>query len=362
MPKVTRTTTSPAAPPPPATLGRGATGQAVRELQQLLRDHGQAITVDGQFGPQTDAAVRAFQRSQGLTPDGLAGPKTLAALRGTSTTTTTPLFPDGMDTPTTQPGTVSHSTPITGLPERPADAMTGSEFMARTAGMNRTQREAAILSELQKGNLPDFLRQWKEVEVSTVGPDGKKHTGTVRVMPDYLAIGSNEDFVRIPMNPLTAQRLADQYGCSLPTTKLVDEIWKQAETRLTPSPMKAGPQMMSNDYYLRHQQTVERQRAGQPLGALTAGHKKDIVVSNRLAAHPTQVAIYGWHQANGKPIQPLSTVHENTYADYSHGARMVAATMVVDSVERPLEDVLRDPVLCKLLSNEGPIRDPRQPV
>jgi hypothetical protein len=95
-------------------------------------------------------------------------------------------------------------------------------------------------------------------------------------MPDYLAIGSDDDFVRIPVNPLTAQRIADQYGCSLPTTRIVDEVWKQAEVKLTPSPMKPGAQMMSNDYFLRHQQTVERQRAaaGGELGALTAGTRR----------------------------------------------------------------------------------------
>jgi len=41
---------------------------------------------------------------------------------------------------------------------------------------------------------------------------------------------------------------------------------------------------------------------------------------------------------------------------------MVAATMVVDGVERPIEEILRDPVLCKLVSNEGPIREARVPV
>jgi hypothetical protein len=54
-------------------------------------------------------------------------------------------------------------------------------------------------------------------------------------------------------------------------------------------------------------------------------------------------------------------VHENTYADYSHGVRLVDSTMVVDGVERPIAEVLRDPVLCKLVSGEGVIRDPRVP-
>ncbi|HEY3447762.1 MAG TPA: peptidoglycan-binding domain-containing protein [Myxococcales bacterium] len=344
-------------------LRRGMSGDSVRDLQQLLKDSGQSLAVDGVFGPQTEAAVRAFQLGHKLAVDGLVGPQTLGSLRGETPPAQNPFATDRMDEPRPQtpPTSTSTSTPIAGMPARAAGAETGSQFIARTAGMSRTQREQAILAELQKGNIPDFLRQWKEVEVQTTGPDGTVHTGKVRVMPDYLAIGSDDDFVRIPMNPLTAQRVADQYGCSLPTTKIVDDVWKQADVKLKPSPMTAGPQMMSNDYFLRHQQTVERQLAGQEPGALTAGHKKDVVISNRLAAHPDRVAIYGWQQANGKNIQPLSTAHENTYADYSHGIRMVDSTMVVDGVERPLEEILRDPVLCKLVSSEGVIRDPRVP-
>jgi hypothetical protein len=65
-----------AAPSGSPTIGRGATGPAVREAQQLLR-----IPVDGDFGPGTEKAVRAFQAARGLTVDGVIGPRTWAALR-----------------------------------------------------------------------------------------------------------------------------------------------------------------------------------------------------------------------------------------------------------------------------------------
>ncbi|MCW5868310.1 MAG: hypothetical protein KIS61_13705, partial [Candidatus Eremiobacteraeota bacterium] len=215
-----------------------------------------------------------------------------------------------------------------------------------------------ILQEIQKGNVPDFARQMREIQVSNNG-----HTGTLRVMPDYLAIGSNDDFVRIPMDAQTAQKIADQTGTSLPTTKMVDDIYQQADTKLTPQPLPAGAQMMSNDYYQRHNDLVETQmaRRGAEHGRLTAGHQKDLVISNRLTQHPDRVAIYGWHQQNGKPIQGLSTVHESSYADYSHGVRLVGGTMIVDGQERPVSEVLRDPALAGLISNEGVIRDPRVP-
>lgn len=63
-------------------LERGASGAAVTELQQLLKAAGlYGKSVGGQFGPGTEAAVKAFQRNNGLTVDGWAGPQTMAKLR-----------------------------------------------------------------------------------------------------------------------------------------------------------------------------------------------------------------------------------------------------------------------------------------
>ena len=61
-------------------LVQGATGAAVKLLQQRLNVHGYRVAVDGVFGPVTEQAVRAFQRSHGLVTDGVVGPRTWAAL------------------------------------------------------------------------------------------------------------------------------------------------------------------------------------------------------------------------------------------------------------------------------------------
>jgi peptidoglycan hydrolase-like protein with peptidoglycan-binding domain len=56
-------------------IARGASGPSVSLIQGLV-----GATVDGRFGPQTAAAVRAFQRGHGLVADGVVGPLTWAAL------------------------------------------------------------------------------------------------------------------------------------------------------------------------------------------------------------------------------------------------------------------------------------------
>jgi murein L,D-transpeptidase YcbB/YkuD len=59
---------------------KGDQQHPVQTLQHLLRARGQNLTVDGIFGPRTDAAVRAFQQQKGLAVDGIVGPNTWGAL------------------------------------------------------------------------------------------------------------------------------------------------------------------------------------------------------------------------------------------------------------------------------------------
>ena len=59
------------------TLRRGARGELVREIQVKV-----GASVDGIFGPATEAAVRQFQRDNGLVDDGIVGPRTWAAILG----------------------------------------------------------------------------------------------------------------------------------------------------------------------------------------------------------------------------------------------------------------------------------------
>ena len=86
---------------------------------------------------------------------------------------------------------------------------------------------------------------------------------------------------------------------------------------------------------------------------LTAGHQKDIVLTTRLAEKEGRVAIYGWHQADGTPIQSLSCKHSCRYADYSHGVRLVAEDVTLDGAPRRLSELLQDPALAALVSAEG---------
>jgi Domain of unknown function (DUF4157)/Putative peptidoglycan binding domain len=67
------------------TLQLFSQGEPVRRLQALLNQiSGAGLSLDGDFGPLTQSAVRAFQAGAGLTPDGIVGPKTWSQLLSVS--------------------------------------------------------------------------------------------------------------------------------------------------------------------------------------------------------------------------------------------------------------------------------------
>jgi len=58
----------------------GDRGADVTALQTALAGRGYSVTVDGAFGPGTEAVVKQFQQGQGLSADGVVGGLTWSAL------------------------------------------------------------------------------------------------------------------------------------------------------------------------------------------------------------------------------------------------------------------------------------------
>jgi len=239
-----------------------------------------------------------------------------------------------------------------GIPPRRDQAMTGSQFADSVSSADRPQREHAILDQLLEGNLPRFLRRLVPIKLNHESVDA-----TIFVMPEYLAIGDDHDFLRIPMNLHTAAAIADRFNFVLPTKKMVDAIYDQSHCRFVPQPLPPGDRMTSTSYYRAHNDMIDKQSQARGFtpGALMAGHKKDVVLTNRLRSKRDRIAIYGWHRAVGDPIQPLSTVHGAGYADYSHGIRLVSKTVLIDGRPRPLSAILENASLATVLSDEGAI-------
>lgn len=254
------------------------------------------------------------------------------------------------------------------FPSRPVDAMGGSEFLQNVTQTDNASRDSIFVQELLRGNIPEFLKRMVPITI-----EDKGNTLVYRVTPDYLCLGSNEDYVRVPLGAPAAQQIADAFGCTLPTAKMSNQIWKEAKAQLEPKPMSGrtstisgktyNPQqflqkkMTDTDSFAEHNRIIQEQLGGHKLGDLVAGHKKDVVLSNQLASRPDRVAIHGLHNTKGQAIQGGSWGHEITYRDYSHGIRLVDRNATLNG--KPVDlvtDVMKNPTFAYLVSDEGALQ------
>jgi hypothetical protein len=254
--------------------------------------------------------------------------------------------------------------PTLGLPERAADAPTGSEFLQATDHLSQEEREHAIYDEIMRGNVPSFLRQLRPVTLATLRSPNhgeadamkpRPNEATICVMPDYLAIGSDAEFVRMPMNLFTANRIALALGFVLPTTKVVDAIHQQAAARVKPHTLRPSSDMTRNATYLRHNEMIDADFGAYPRGAIVSGHKKDVVVATKRRSRPGSIGLYGWLQHDGIPIQRLSDAHDASYVDYAQGVRLVGRTIrLANGTTIPYVVAIRHRETAALLTDEGP--------
>jgi hypothetical protein len=235
-------------------------------------------------------------------------------------------------------------------PQR-TSSLTGNEFYHQAFAMKWQARDSFAVKEVLAGNLPSFLKKFVAIHTSIIdSTTGKTIKATYYVSPDYLSIGSDDDWARINITPLAAQMIADSFHCFLPTRKMVDDIYNAAKLKLEPVPMYAFRDSTPTMWH--HHLIVEGQRRGRK--GLIAGIQKDVVISGKISRDPKtdRVAIYGWHKLDGKPIQPLYTGHIFWWVDYSQCIRLVYRQIKVNSKWMDYVDVLKDPMLQKLLCDE----------
>lgn len=262
--------------------------------------------------------------------------------------------------------TLSVSAQTLNLPPRSSSALTGSQFVATisSASLSLAARENMIYAEISNGNVPDFYRNLVPV-TSTAVISGVSQSVTYYVLPDYLAVGCDTNYFLCPMSPMLATDIADLTLCTLPTRKMVNDIWSAATVKLSPSTIPPGPGMTTVPVFDQHNTTVKAQRdavAGTyPLGNLVSGDKKDVVISNLIYSTPNRVVIYGWHYTSGTAIQPLSNVHADTYMDYSHGIRLIQNAVMYNGSPTTIKNILQSSTLNPLLSDEGVMANPQYP-
>lgn len=243
-----------------------------------------------------------------------------------------------------------------------------TSFITKVGSTTGTSREKLIIEAILKDkNYPSFLSRDKYLPLEIL--EGQTII-TLFVCPDYVSVGDNNNFLRTPMYPTTAQTIANHFGCLLPTKRIVDKIYAAGTIVVEPvtyAPKKSDPHTpgrTATAAYIITNNAINLSIKGlRPAGydlekELVVGHKKDIVLTNQLLTKPSNVAIYGWHQKSkrGVPIQGLNAVdHSNSYVDYSHGVRMISRECLVNGAPTPLEEAYKHPLYGPMLTGDKPL-------
>ena len=255
------------------------------------------------------------------------------------------------------------SMPVPALADKPTATLAGSDFMRRADTTAFWTLEDLIVETVTAGQVPDALRHFRKITFTTPVVDSveilrKKHKVEMWVLPDYVAIGTNDDYVRMPMGPYAAQRIADSLDCTLPTPFLVDRIAEASEGHVDIFPFRPLGNRNSQPIVFQDSNNAinaQFKAYGYEFGQFISGLKKDIVLTYKimtLTEYERNVAIYGWHHPDGRAQQPLFVRHGNFYVDYSHGVRLIYNKVKIDGVEYNIREILQSPELYRLLSDE----------
>jgi len=238
----------------------------------------------------------------------------------------------------------------------------------------------AVIERIQKGQ---YEVLWSQITSSYNG-----HQGTFRVFGDALKI----DGVRIAGSAELQQTLADMLGCLLLTPKMLDLMFLQTATFLTPTALTQtlhDVQIMSTKTrMIYHSQLVDKKlaAAGNPAGVIVNVGKMWVLDNRLLDPHKVKPAAenYGWYffgpdvyGGNSEPnasmfIDPKTHApyrvaqgpgwaHDIKHVDYSQVCCLASRNCFVDGKPMDLAAVLQDPELAGLVSHQGPLKLLRQP-
>jgi hypothetical protein len=266
--------------------------------------------------------------------------------------------------------------------------MKGSEFLKLVWDMSDPKRDALALSTMLAGNTPEFMEHLQTCRTSAV-IDGGDYELTYLTPPDYLSIGTNEDFVRWPLIQPSLQSFCDArmlVSASdptdrtskfyIPSKKIVKNTWQSTSFKIDPqalsrpcektekNPLGICHPGLATSVIAKENERVNEAlaKAGVIFGANYSAFtrtKKAYITRPNLDGK--NMAFGGWFWPNGSQIQPWDwSFHEAGYEDYSHGCDLVYWQVSVNGVPFSFDEVCLHPKLHVLVSDDGPF-NPRFP-
>jgi hypothetical protein len=283
--------------------------------------------------------------------------------------------------------------------------MKGSEFAKQVWNVADPQRSVLALQAMLAGNMPSFLFRDRIEVVTEAVIDGLYYRGVYGTLPNYLAVGEDDDWTLWPLTIIDLQRFCDAQTLTdadgkkvtkffIPPAKLIYRNWLVSACKVLPQTIYPGhyvgpgtEAIVAEDRMIKDAMRAK----GCPIEAFIRAKKAYNSAPNvhatggpvgngylhfsgwyypggnglllaaapewGLAAHPNADggsyghAIQGHDETGG---------HEASFADYSHGCDLVYWDMTVNGRQYAFDEVCMHPKLWVLVSDQGPF-NPRWP-
>ena len=274
--------------------------------------------------------------------------------------------------------------------------MTGSEFLAQMKDVRIPMLSKLGLAEMLKGNMPPFLDQRIACHTEAV-IDGGYYKLTYYVKPNYLAIGTDADFILWPLSIIDLQNFCDAFVMTaasdptdksskyfIPPKKIVFNNWLASTCKIPPQALGASDQMTWPVKIGEEQARINAAmiKAGCQITDFSRAKKAYISAPNMAnTGGPTKEGVLhftGWYgtqqiipnerkvgEWNGQTVYGVqggddTGGHEASYADYSHGCDVVYYDCDVNGMAFEFDQICTHPKLHVLVSDQGPF-NPRFP-
>jgi len=201
----------------------------------------------------------------------------------------------------------------------------------------------------------------------------------ISVCPLFM-IGTEADPIPVMVSATSQQLLADHLNCLLPTTKVLDEMFVQADVKISAitHPDWVADKTMGLPHRLVEQVDYLVKAGATQYGVFSFGGWKSWCLSKQLDYHQMrqggpEAVNHGLYLTKGYQGAPRTRnglfayqngddgAHNLGHLDYSQACVLMSNKCYIDDALHDTAEILKSPTLSHLLSYDGPLKEMRQP-
>ncbi len=266
-----------------------------------------------------------------------------------------------------------------GETEQENPGITGTEYMEQCKEQNTRHCDDIVLDAVSKYNMTSSWNKWKEVSMKS---KDKKHEAKFYVMPHAVRVGTDENYVELPVDGPHATAIAKITNLYLMRPSVITALHKQAKAKdhhakffhvseayelmrkkypekykeQHPSDLYLSNIMVKPDCYeavdtLRHEWLTEHHVENDEL---ISGYFKNVTRAKTThlnywgAYEDHPVTVNGEFRKNGLLHKGMDTIHPQDHIDYSQNIRLMIKYALVDKEKMNVDDFLRSKAYSKM--------------